>query len=126
MSRPTLDTAMQTRLSLTGLSPSLVGFPKTVLLDLSDHVRGPKPRSARTPVWPLPISLAATFGIDVSFSSSPYLDVSVQAVPLRTLWIGVRMTGLYRPGFPIQISADQCLFAAPRSFSQLITSFFGS
>ena len=29
-------------------------------------------------------------------------------------------------GFPIQISADQGLFAAPRSFSQLITSFFGS
>ena len=30
------------------------------------------------------------------------------------------------PGFPIQISADQCVFATPRSFSQLITSFFGS
>ena len=29
-------------------------------------------------------------------------------------------------GFPIQISPDQCVFAAPRSFSQLITSFFGS
>ena len=26
----------------------------------------------------------------------------------------------------IRISADQCLFAAPRSFSQLVTSFFGS
>ena len=29
-------------------------------------------------------------------------------------------------GFPIQISADQSVSAAPRSFSQLITSFFGS
>ena len=29
-------------------------------------------------------------------------------------------------GFPIRISADQCLCAAPRSFSQLVTSFFGS
>ena len=29
-------------------------------------------------------------------------------------------------GFPIQISADLSVFAAPRSFSQLITSFFGS
>ena len=28
--------------------------------------------------------------------------------------------------FHIRISADQCLFAAPRSFSQLITSFIGS
>ena len=32
----------------------------------------------------------------------------------------------YLPGFPIQISADQCVFATPRSFSQLITSFIGS
>ena len=33
------------------------------------------------PVWPLPRSLATTSGISVDFSSSPYLDVSVQAVP---------------------------------------------
>ena len=32
-------------------------------------------------VWPLPISLATTFGISVDYFSSPYLDVSVQAVP---------------------------------------------
>ena len=30
------------------------------------------------------------------------------------------------PGFPIQISPDQWIFAPPRSFSQLITSFIGS
>ena len=30
------------------------------------------------------------------------------------------------PGFPIQKSADQRLFAPPRSLSQLITSFIGS
>ena len=35
MSRSTLDTAMSTRLLLTGLSPSLAGFPKTILLDSS-------------------------------------------------------------------------------------------
>ena len=34
-----------------------------------------EPRSARTPVWPLSLSLAATNKIDVSFSSSGYLDV---------------------------------------------------
>ena len=38
-------------------------------------------------VWPLPLSLATTRGISVDFSSSPYLDVSVQAVPLIHLWI---------------------------------------
>ena len=35
VSRSTLDTAMSTRLLLTGLSPSLAGFPKTILLDSS-------------------------------------------------------------------------------------------
>ena len=34
-------------------------------------------------VWPLSISLAATLEIDVSFSSSAYLDVSVQRVSPR-------------------------------------------
>ena len=33
------------------------------------------------PVWPLPRSLATTGGISVDVFSSPYLDVSVQAVP---------------------------------------------
>ena len=32
-------------------------------------------------VWPLPRSLATTSGISVDVFSSPYLDVSVQAVP---------------------------------------------
>ena len=39
------------------------------------------------PVWPLPLSLATTRGISVDFSSSPYLDVSVQAVPYIYLCI---------------------------------------
>ena len=42
-------------------------------------------------VWPLPRSLATTSGISVDFSSSPYLDVSVQAVPLLYLCIQYRM-----------------------------------
>ena len=33
------------------------------------------------PVWPTPRSLATTYGISVDVFSSPYLDVSVQAVP---------------------------------------------
>ena len=56
-------------------------------------------KAVRTPkvflpsVWPLPRSLATTYGISVDFSSSPYLDVSVQAVPLIQLWIHCMMTG---------------------------------
>ena len=38
----------------------------------------------RIPVWALPISLAATYGIDVSFFSSRYLDVSVPWVCFTT------------------------------------------
>ena len=65
----------------------------------------------RSSVWALSISLAATLKIDVSFSSSGYLDVSVHRVPLLTLWIGVRMTGVFPAGFPhsdIYGSLDIC------------------
>jgi hypothetical protein len=47
--------------------------------------------------------------------------------PSLNLCIQLRMICVYRiPGSPIRISADLCLLAAPRSFSQLATSFFGS
>ena len=42
------------------------------------------------------------------------------------LWIHHAVTEVAQPGFPIQISPDQRIFAPPRSFSQLITSFIGS
>ena len=45
-------------------------------------------------VWPLPLSLATTQGISVDVFSSPYLDVSVQAVPPVYLWIQYTVTGL--------------------------------
>ena len=86
-----------------------------------------EPRSARTPVWPLSISLAATLEIEFSFSSSGYLDVSVHRVPFHTLWIGVWMTGVFPAGFPhsdICGSMDICsspqLFAAYHVFHRLL------
>ena len=89
-----------------------------------------EPLDARTQVWALPVSLAATPGIDVSFSSSGYLDVSVHRVPSVYLFslrlFSKRYIRFPYVGSPIQISADQCVFATPRSFSQLITSFIGS
>ena len=48
---------------------------------LSRRCAGPQPRRINPPVWPTPRSLATTSGISVDVSSSPYLDVSVQAVP---------------------------------------------
>ena len=86
-----------------------------------------EPRNARIPVWPLSISLAATLEIDVSFSSSGYLDVSVHRVPFHTLWIGVWILEVCSSGFPhseIHGSRDICsspwLIAAYHVFHRLL------
>ena len=94
---------------------------------LAESIPRSEPQHARTLVWALPVSLAATPGIDVSFSSSGYLDVSVHRVPFHTLWIGVWMTGVHPAGFPhsdICGSMDICsspqLFAAYHVFRRLL------
>ena len=77
-----------------------------------------EPGRARTTVCPLSISLAATLEIDVSFSSSGYLDVSVHRVPFRTLWIGVRMTGVLPAGFPhSDICGSKIICISPQLFA---------
>ena len=82
---------------------------------LEESIMQSEPRSARTSVCPLPISLAATFGIDFSFFSSPYLDVSVQAVPIHDLWIGSWMVWVFHTGFPhSEISGSQAMCASPK------------
>ena len=74
-------------------------------------------------VWAVPRSLATTWEITVVFSSSRYLDVSVP-------WVCSSPCGgchaFSVAGCPIRISADHFVFANPRGFSQLITSFFAS
>ena len=62
-----------------------------ILLNSNLHVAVRTPEVLLLLVWPLPRSLATTSGISVDFSSSPYLDVSVQAVPLMHLWIQYMM-----------------------------------
>ena len=62
-----------------------------------------------------------------TFFSSGYLDVSVPPVPLHILFYSYMHTcSLKQVSFLIRTSADQCSFAAPRSLSQLVTSFFGA
>ena len=94
---------------------------------LIESIPRSEPQHARTLVWALPFSLAATHRIDVSFSSSAYLDVSVQRVPFHTLCIGVWMTEGFSAGFPhsdISGSMDICsspkLFAAYHVFHRLL------
>ena len=53
------------------------------------------PEGFLLPVCPLPRSLATTNGISFDVSSSPYLDVSVQAVPLVRLWIHLTIAEYY-------------------------------
>ena len=65
-----------------------------VLLASSDHDVCPQPRRINPPVWPPPRSLATTSGISVDVFSSPYLDVSVQAVPHVHLFCSMHVTGV--------------------------------
>ena len=74
-----------------------------------------EPHGARTMVWALPRSLAATYGIDVSFSSSGYLDVSVPRVPFHKLWIHLWMTVVHTAGFPhSEISGSKDICSSPK------------
>ena len=86
-----------------------------------------EPLDARIQVCPLSISLAATLEIDVSFSSSWYLDVSVPRVPDVQLCIHCTTTEVCSVRFPhseICGSRDICsspqLIAAYHVFHRLL------
>ncbi len=75
-------------------------------------------------VWAVPLSLAATDGITVVFSSCGYLDVSVPHVRLMHLCIQYMILehNLQKVSPFGNLRIKACL-AAPRSLSQLTTSF---
>ena len=114
------------RLRVRGSHPLWQAFPKPFYCPYIYMLQS-EPQNARTLVWALPLSLAATYGIDVSFSSSGYLDVSVHRVPFHTLWIGVWMTEVFSAGFPhsdicgsLDICSSPQLFAAYHVFLRLL------
>ena len=82
-----------------------------------------EPHGARAVVWALPVSLAATPGIDVSFSSSGYLDVSVRRVPssmpMCSAWGGGVFPRRVSPFRHLRIAGHLLLPAAFRSLSRL-------
>ena len=126
MSRPTLDPARRLGISDTRLSLSPAGLPSPFSY-LTSATTQSEPRDARITVWALSISLAATLEIEVSFSSSGYLDVSVPRVPHVWLWIHHTLTEGYSAGFPhseICGSKDICsspqLIAAYHVFHRLL------
>ena len=70
-------------------------------------------------VWPTPRSLATTSGISVDVFSSPYLDVSVQAVPHIRLFDSSYVTLRWVSPFGnLRISAHLQLPEAYRSLSR--------
>ena len=127
MSRGTLDTASGTLTSCTGLSPSLAGFPKTILLSSANTLCSPNPAMHarrfglfpfRSPLLWKSIIFFLFLRLLRCFSSPGSLD--------KTMDSSYRDGALPPPGFPIRTSMDQYLLAVPHGFSQLTTSFFGS
>ena len=82
----------------------------------------PQPQRINPLVCPLPRSLATTSGISVDFSSSPYLDVSVQAVPHLRLFCSTQADGVLlrrvSPFGNLRVKAYVQLTAAYRSLSR--------
>ena len=82
VSRGTLDTGPLAFLSPTRVSLSVPLLPRSFGLKGFDLCRSSTPDVRRCPVWALPCSLAATWGISFDYFSSGYLDVSVRRVCL--------------------------------------------
>ena len=118
---------MSTHLSLTGLSPSLAGFPKTVLLNLLNQLCGPNPGMHARRFGLFPFRSPLLWKSHVVFFSSGYLDVSVHQVPDAWLCIHHTTTEVCSARFPhseISGSKDICsspkLFAAYHVFHRLL------
>ena len=76
-----------------------------------------------TPVWALSLSIATTQDIDIFFLLLRVLRCfSSPGSPHPRGWYML----FKHVGCPIRTPADQSLFAAPRGFSQLTTSFLAS
>ena len=88
----------------------------------SSTLCSPQPRGARTTVWALSISLAATLEIEFSFFSSPYLDVSVQAVPFLHLFDSMQddwiLSSRVAPFGNLRVTGYLLLTVAYRSLSR--------
>ena len=106
-------------ISVTGLLPYLAGRSRPLRLPRSfvtPVLSVLQPQEASFLVWAVPVSLAATWGIDFSFSSSGYLDVSV---PRVCLLMRYEFTHGSRPitggGFPhSEISGSSLTYSSPK------------
>ena len=123
VSRGTLDAGPLDFLSPTRVSLSAPLLPRSFGLEVFDFCRSSTPDVRRCPVWALPCSLAATWGISFDYFSSGYLDVSVRRVCLPFGYWNMTSSGLPHSG--TRGSGLTCssprLFAAYRAFRRLGT-----
>ena len=104
--------------SPTGLSPSLTDLSRSFGSPVVIYRRSSTPSVRRPSVWPLPSSLATTKGIEFSFFSSGYLDVSVPRVPFLKLWIHLRIHDSSPCGFPhSDICGSRLICSSPQLFA---------
>ena len=104
---------------LRGSHPLWPAFPCRSS-NLSCRCVSPQPRRINPPVWPLPRSLATTDGISVDVFSSPYLDVSVQAVPYLRLFCSTQVDGvLLRRVSPFGNSGINAYVQLPQTYRSL-------
>ena len=111
---------MSSPISRTGLSPSLAGFPKTILLSSRNQLYGPNPQVHALRFGLFRVRSPLLTESHVVFSSSGYLDVSVPRVPLHTLWIGVWIREVFSRRFP---HSDICGSRDICSSPQLIAAY---
>ncbi len=108
---------------------TLFGKPsQTFLLSSSLLLQVLQPRCARTMVWALLRSLAATGRISIDFFSCRYLDVSVPYVrsSLTTLLINVSYS-FHCKGLPhSEISGSKVDYHLTEAYRRLTTSFIAS
>ena len=99
---------------------TLCGRPShAVLLEITSRLLSVTPEILLPLVWPPPLSLATTRGISVDVFSSPYLDVSVQAVPFIQLFYSLYDTFRWVSPFgDLRIEAYLQLPEAYRSLSR--------
>ena len=77
-------------------------------------------------VWAIPLSLATTQGVEVSFLSSGYLDVSVHPLTPLALWIQASVRAHYHAWVPPFGHPGIRGWSAPTpGLSQPPTSFIG-
>ena len=121
MSRGTSDTARYLSISLTRLSLSLAGFPKTILLlNQLTLLRSITPACTHAGLGSFLFARRYSGNRIFSFSSSGYLDVSVPRVPSTYLWIQYAVTEVCSARFPhSEICGSRDICSSP----QLIAAY---